>query len=197
MAAETTPMLEQYRRLKAEHPDSILLFRMGDFYETFYEDAILASKVLGIALTSRDRNKADSVPLAGVPHHAVDGYLRTLVAHGHSVAIAEQMEAARFGVKHVYLIGSTKNATAGPASDIDLLVHFAGSGEQRETLRVWLEGWSRCLGEVNYLRTGYKSDGLLDVQIITDEDIARKNSYAVKIGAVTDAARELPLKKAP
>ncbi|MBI2841529.1 MAG: nucleotidyltransferase domain-containing protein, partial [Acidobacteria bacterium] len=101
--------------------------------------------------------------------------------------IAEQMDAARFGVKTLYLIGSTKNATAGPASDIDLLVHFAGSGEQRETLRVWLEGWSRCLGEVNYLRTGYKSDGLLDVQIITDDDIARKNSYAVKIGAVTDA----------
>ncbi|MBI2151011.1 MAG: nucleotidyltransferase domain-containing protein, partial [Acidobacteria bacterium] len=111
--------------------------------------------------------------------------------------IAEQMDAARFGVKHLYLIGSTKNATAGPASDIDLLVHFAGSGEQRETLRVWLEGWSRCIGEMNYLHTGYKSDGLLDVQIITDEDIARKNSYAVKIGAVTDAARELPLKKAP
>ncbi len=96
-AVETTPMLEQYRRLKAEHPDTILFFRMGDFYETFYEDALLASKVLGIALTSRDRNRADSVPLAGVPYHAVDGYLRTLVRHGHSVAIAEQMEGSEPG----------------------------------------------------------------------------------------------------
>ncbi len=87
-------MLEQYRRLKAEHPDTILFFRMGDFYETFYDDAVLASRVLGIALTSRDKNKKDSVPLAGVPHHAVDSYLRTLVRHGHSVAIAEQMEPA-------------------------------------------------------------------------------------------------------
>ncbi len=86
-------MLEQYRRLKAEHPGSILFFRMGDFYETFGEDALVASRVLGIALTSRDK-KRDPTPLAGVPHHAVEGYLRKLVNHGYSVAIAEQMEPA-------------------------------------------------------------------------------------------------------
>jgi len=86
-------MLEQYRRLKAEHPESILLFRMGDFYETFGEDALVASQVLGIALTSRDK-KRDPIPLAGVPHHSVEGYLRKLVQQGYSVAIAEQMESA-------------------------------------------------------------------------------------------------------
>ncbi|HTL99667.1 MAG TPA: DNA mismatch repair protein MutS [Candidatus Omnitrophota bacterium] len=91
--AETTPMLEQYRRLKAEHPGSILLFRMGDFYETFGEDALIASRVLGIALTSRDK-KRDPLPLAGVPHHSVEGYLKKLVERGYSVAIAEQMESA-------------------------------------------------------------------------------------------------------
>src|SRR5215831_12671858 len=90
---EATPMLEQYRRLKAEHPESILLFRMGDFYETFGEDALVASQVLGIALTSRDK-KRDPLPLAGVPHHSVEGYLRKLVQQGYSVAIAEQMESA-------------------------------------------------------------------------------------------------------
>jgi DNA mismatch repair protein MutS len=90
---DTTPMLEQYRRLKAEHPGSILFFRMGDFYETFGEDALVASKVLGITLTSRDK-KRDPTPLAGVPHHAVEGYLRKLVEQGYSVAIAEQMETA-------------------------------------------------------------------------------------------------------
>ena len=84
-------MLDQYRRLKAEHPGSILLFRMGDFYETFGEDALVASRVLGITLTSRDK-KRDPTPLAGVPHHAIEGYLRKLVHHGYSVAIAEQME---------------------------------------------------------------------------------------------------------
>ena len=87
-------MLDQYRRLKAEHPGTILFFRMGDFYETFGEDALVASKVLGITLTSRDKKKEGSLPLAGVPHHAVDGYLRTLVNEGHSVAIADQMEPA-------------------------------------------------------------------------------------------------------
>jgi len=86
-------MLEQYRRLKAEHPESILLFRMGDFYETFGDDALVASRVLGIALTTRDK-KRDALPLAGVPHHAVEGYLRKLVQEGYSVAIAEQMETA-------------------------------------------------------------------------------------------------------
>src|SRR3954470_12886245 len=91
---ESTPMLDQYRKLKAEHPGTILFFRMGDFYETFGEDALLASKVLGITLTSRDKKKEGSIPLAGVPHHAVDGYLRTLVNQGHSVAIADQMETA-------------------------------------------------------------------------------------------------------
>ena len=86
-------MLDQYRRLKAEHPGCILLFRMGDFYETFGDDALIASRVLGIALTSRDK-KRDPIPLAGVPHHAVESYLKKLVQHGYSVAIAEQMEAA-------------------------------------------------------------------------------------------------------
>ena len=86
-------MLDQYRRLKAEHPGSILFFRMGDFYETFGEDALVASRVLGIALTSRDK-KRDPTPLAGVPHHSIEGYLRKLVHHGYSVAIAEQMEPA-------------------------------------------------------------------------------------------------------
>ncbi|HEX7077560.1 MAG TPA: DNA mismatch repair protein MutS [Candidatus Eisenbacteria bacterium] len=90
---DATPMFEQYRRLKAEHPGSILLFRMGDFYETFGEDALVASRVLGITLTSRDK-KRDPIPLAGVPHHAVEGYLQKLVRHGYSVAIAEQMEPA-------------------------------------------------------------------------------------------------------
>ena len=86
-------MLEQYRRLKSEHPGTLLLFRMGDFYETFGEDALVASRVLGIALTSRDK-KRDPTPLAGVPHHSVEGYLKRLVQHGYSVAIAEQMETA-------------------------------------------------------------------------------------------------------
>lgn len=110
--------------------------------------------------------------------------------------IASEMEAERFGVEALYVFGSTKNATAGPASDIDMLVHFRGDEVQRCQLMNWLEGWGKCLAEINFLRTGYRSDNLLDVHLVSDEDIESKNSYASKIGAVTDAARELPMRKA-
>ena len=110
-------------------------------------------------------------------------------------SVAARLDAERFGVKALYVFGSTKNATAGPASDIDLLVHFVGTDEQRRDLEQWLEGWSLSLSEINYLRTGYRTEKLLDVHLVTDEDIARRTSYAAKIGAVTDAARELPLGK--
>jgi predicted nucleotidyltransferase len=105
--------------------------------------------------------------------------------------IAQSLDRDRFGVVQLYVFGSTKNGTAGPGSDIDLLVHVRGGDGQRGELDLWLDGWSRCLSEMNYLRTGYRTDGLLDVHVITDEDIAKKTSFAVKIGAVTDAAAPL------
>jgi len=108
--------------------------------------------------------------------------------------IATEIDPQKFGVKAVYLLGSTKNATAGPASDIDILVHFQGSSQQESDLLLWLEGWSRCLSEMNFLRTGYRTDGLLDVHIVTDKDIAEHSSFAVKIDAITDPARKLPMK---
>jgi predicted nucleotidyltransferase len=109
--------------------------------------------------------------------------------------VASLLDLENFGVEGMYLFGSTKNGTAGPASDIDILIHFKGTESQRKDLVHWLEGWSLCLDEVNYLRTGYRSDGLLDLHIITDEDIAKKTSYASKINAVTDAARPLRIKE--
>jgi len=110
--------------------------------------------------------------------------------------IADRLDCARFGVKALYVIGSVKNASAGPSSDIDLLVHVEGSDAQREALLSWLEGWSLALAELNYLRTGYRVGKLLDVRLVTDEEIAAKpDDYVAKIGAVTDAAREIPLKK--
>jgi hypothetical protein len=107
--------------------------------------------------------------------------------------IASELDAERFGVEAVYLIGSTKNANAGPNSDIDLLIHVRGDDEQQRALETWLDGWSRCLGELNYMRTGYETGGLLDLHFITDDDIERQTSYAAKIGAISDAALELPL----
>ena len=109
--------------------------------------------------------------------------------------VAANLDADRFGVKALYIFGSVKNATAGPGSDIDLLVHDGGEGPRREALAMWLEGWSLSLAEMNYLRTGFRSEGLLDIQYVTDDDIARQTSFAVKIGAVTDAARPLALRR--
>jgi hypothetical protein len=108
--------------------------------------------------------------------------------------IAALIDPLRHGVKAAYVFGSTKNATAGPASDIDLLLHVEPDGERRRVLSLWLDGWSQSLAEANYLRTGYRTEGLLDVHYVTDEDIAGgENPFAAKIGAVTDAARPLPL----
>ena len=87
-----TPMFQQFRELKAAHPDAILLFRMGDFYETFFEDAVIAAKELDLTLTSRNKGDDSPIPMAGVPHHAIAPYVQKLVEAGHKVAIAEQME---------------------------------------------------------------------------------------------------------
>lgn len=107
--------------------------------------------------------------------------------------IAAVADVARFGIRGLYLFGSTKNGTAGPGSDINLLVHFSGTPEMRRDLLAWLEGWSLCLSEMNYLRTGVTTSGLLDVHVVTDEEFESRSGYAAKIGAVTDAARPLTL----
>jgi DNA mismatch repair protein MutS len=86
--------MKQYRQFKAQYPGYVLFFRMGDFYEMFWEDAQLAAKTLGVALTSRNKGAADEIPMAGVPFHAVEGYLRRMIAAGHKVAICEQTEDA-------------------------------------------------------------------------------------------------------
>ncbi len=88
----STPLMQQYRQVKAKHPDTVLLFRMGDFFETFEEDAVIASRVLGIVLTRRGNGAAGEVPLAGFPHHALEAYLPKLLRAGHRVAICEQLE---------------------------------------------------------------------------------------------------------
>ncbi len=92
----STPLMKQYQKIKAKHPDSILLFRMGDFFETFEEDAVKTAKTLGITLTKRAHGASSEVPLAGFPHHALDSYLPKLVRAGYRVAICEQLEDPKF-----------------------------------------------------------------------------------------------------
>ena len=105
--------------------------------------------------------------------------------------LASKIDPERFGIIGFYVFGSTKNGTARAESDIDVLIHFRGNKKQKEELRLWLEGWSLSLAQINYVRTGHKTSGLLDVHIVTDKDISDRNSFAIKIGAITDAARPL------
>lgn len=106
--------------------------------------------------------------------------------------ISHHMDMESFGVQAVYVIGSTKNATAGPESDIDLLIHFQGDAQQRLCLQAWLEAWSLSLAEISFLNTGHRpARGMLDVHLVTDEDIHKKTSFAVMIGATENGARLL------
>src|SRR5919106_120112 len=93
MSTSATPAMRQYLDAKQQHRDAILFFRMGDFYEMFYEDALLAARALDLTLTSRSKDaNGGAIPMCGVPHHAADGYIARLVRKGFRVAICEQME---------------------------------------------------------------------------------------------------------
>jgi DNA mismatch repair protein MutS len=101
MPEPSTPLMRQYAAVKKEHPTALLFFRLGDFYELFFDDAIVAAKELQITLTSRNKEKGIAVPMCGVPHHAAEGYIGKLIRKGFKVAICEQMEDARLAKKHL------------------------------------------------------------------------------------------------
>lgn len=128
-----TPLMKQYAEMKKKHPDAILLFRVGDFYETFSDDAIAASEILGITLTRRGNGAATSVELAGFPHHALDTYLPKLVRAGRRVAICEQLEDPKLakklvkrGITELVTPGLNLNDTSLPARENNFLaaLHF-------------------------------------------------------------------------
>ncbi|MDP6019663.1 MAG: DNA mismatch repair protein MutS, partial [Candidatus Latescibacteria bacterium] len=116
---ELTPAMRQYKHFKEKYPDAVLFFRMGDFYEMFYDDAMIASQVLGLALTSRSKGD-NAVPLAGVPYHAMESYLNRLIKAGYRVAICEQVEDAKLA-KGVVKRDVVRLVTAGTLTDEALL----------------------------------------------------------------------------
>lgn len=134
-AVKETPLMKQYNAIKAKHPGAILLFRVGDFYETFGEDAIKASKILDIVLTKRANGSASHIELAGFPHHSLEAYLPKLVRAGNRVAICDQLEDPR-EVKGIVKRGVTELVTPGLAYNDNVLdkrrnnflasIHFAG-----------------------------------------------------------------------
>ncbi len=109
--------------------------------------------------------------------------------------IAQALDPDLYGIQGMYLIGSTKDGSAGPTSDIDLLVHFKGTEEQKDKLIVWFDEWGKKLAQENKERTGFATEGLLDVHIITDEDIKKKSSWASHITSPYQTVRKIPLKK--
>ncbi|XZF15546.1 DNA mismatch repair protein MutS [Chitinophagaceae bacterium MMS25-I14] len=118
--AAETPLMKQHREIKAKYPDAVLLFRVGDFYETFGEDAIIAARVLGITLTKRGAGSPSAVELAGFPHHSLDTYLHKLVKAGYRVAICDQLEDPKT-VKGIVKRGVTELVTPGVATNDKLL----------------------------------------------------------------------------
>lgn len=123
---EDTPLMQQHRAIKQKYPDAILLFRVGDFYETFGQDAVIASQVLGITLTKRNNGAAASSDLAGFPHHALDTYLHKLVKAGYRVAICDQLEDPKLA-KGIVKRGVTEMVTPGTAVNDKLLEHHSNN----------------------------------------------------------------------
>jgi DNA mismatch repair protein MutS len=119
MVEPSTPLMRQYAAIKKEHPSALLFFRLGDFYELFFDDAILAARELQITLTSRNKEKGIAVPMCGVPHHAAEGYISKLIRKGFKVAICEQAEDPRLAKKLVRR-EVTRVVTPGTAADSSL-----------------------------------------------------------------------------
>src|SRR5687768_4012788 len=117
---DLTPMMRQYHAVKQETPDALLLFRLGDFYEMFFEDAVTASRELEITLTARNKERDQPVPMCGVPYHAADSYIARLLRKGYKVAICDQMEAPQKGTKLVRR-EVTRVITPGTVTDSNVL----------------------------------------------------------------------------
>src|SRR5438034_355907 len=116
----TTPMMAQYHQVKKEFPHALVFFRLGDFYELFFDDAVVASRELEITLTSRNKEKGLSVPMCGVPYHAADGYIAKLIRKGYKVAICDQVENPKTAKKLVRR-EVTRVVTPGTVADGNLL----------------------------------------------------------------------------
>src|SRR5262249_32663560 len=120
MADASTPLMRQYNSIKQQVPNALLMFRLGDFYELFFEDAVTAARELEITLTARNKEKGDAIPMCGVPYHAAEGYIARLIQKGYRVALCEQMEEAGPGKKLVRR-EITRIVTPGTVTESSLL----------------------------------------------------------------------------
>ena len=178
--AEDTPLLKQYFSIKAQHPEAVLLYRVGDFYETYSDDAVLASKVLGIVLTKRSNGDKGSVEMAGFPHHAIETYLQKLVRAGYKVAICDQLEDPALVKTKLVRRGVTEILTPGIAFGENMLDqkehnYLAGlSFEGRQCGAAFLDvstgTFQVAQGSTDYIATLLSSLG--PKELVVQKDIA-------------------------
>ena len=161
-------MMDQYSDIKDAHPDSVLFFRMGDFYEQFHDDAVVSSEVLGLALTSRDKKADKPIPMAGFPWHALEDNLKVMLQAGHKVCVAEQEEELREGAKllervvtRIYTPGSLYEESLIGTDDVATLASITIRKEgiglatlDASTGQVWAvehrgdEAWTRVIDDL-------------------------------------------------
>lgn len=199
----TTPMMQQYREAKERHPGMILLFRAGDFYELFYEDAEIASRVLSIALTSRDKQ----APMAGFPHHALEVHLRKLLRAGHRVAICDQVEDASQAKGRLIRREVTRVVTPGTLTDDNLLdptsanhlVALAPLGHGRMPVGVaWVELSTGTFqaADIDRARLADELDRLAPSEILVGEMTANAEAAGL-LGRLRDSLGSLTITTRP
>lgn len=154
--AQLTPLMKQYWEVKSLHDDKILLFRMGDFFEMFYDDAVKAAPILGIALTQRNKKSLDETPMCGMPHHSIGGHINKLLSHGLKVAICDQVEDPKFA-KGIVKRAVTRILTPGMVFDSDTLEstqsNYLASLDQNSLALV-----DTSTGEAFYYRSQYQAE---------------------------------------
>ena len=163
--AKETPMMKQYRDIKKEHPEAILFFRMGDFYEMFCEDAVVASEALDLVLTSKSAGIEGKIPMCGIPHHAVDNYVAKLISKGFRVAICEQMEDPKL-VKGLVKRDVIRIISPGTVLENTLL----SEGQNNYLATLYKKGadWGFCYTDI--------STGEFKVTVFNTKENADKNS---------------------
>ncbi|MCP4182599.1 MAG: DNA mismatch repair protein MutS [Hyphomicrobiales bacterium] len=200
---KVTPMMEQFIQIKADNPGSLLFYRMGDFYEMFFEDAQIAAQTLGIALTKRGKYQGNDIPMCGVPVHSSDDYLLKLIRHGHRVAVCEQLEnpaeAKKRGAKSVVRRGVVRLVTPGTITEEKLLdpsrsnflcaLARLRTGESSQQLALaWIELSTGKFGTANTSELNLTSDlariepsELIMSQNLAEQDFIKENLLGLNI----------------
>ena len=196
--AEDTPMLKHYFAVKAQHPEAVLLYRVGDFYETYADDAVLVSKVLGLVLTRRSNGEKGDVAMAGVPHHAVQQYLGKLVRAGYKVAICDQLEDPKLAGNKLVKRGITEILTPGVAFADDMLeqkehnylcgLEFEGRLAGAAFLDVSTGSFRAAQGDADYIRS--LIDGFAPKEIVARRELAAQVREKFAAGAVVTPLEE-------